>query len=263
MTARASCRLWGKLPTVGGFAVVCPEGEGRRLGLYSWGAPGQIDDLARMPAFVRRTLRWIRVEAHRVYAVGGSMGGQEALLLAARYPQLLSGVIAFDAVTNLAAQYREFPNLRCNRRCLLAWRLPLGSALQHLASAEVGGSPSTNPKGYARRSPLHYARRLAHAGVPLELWWSQSDLVVPGQQQHQSGALFTRILRLNPHAQIEAFVGAWRHSAEERATARLPFALAQLRLLPRRFLKRPDRLHEMHFIPSRRFVRPGSAESGG
>src|SRR5215472_11583183 len=47
VTARMACRLWGDLPTVGGFGVVCPEGQGAHLRFYSWGAPGQIDDLSR------------------------------------------------------------------------------------------------------------------------------------------------------------------------------------------------------------------------
>jgi len=44
-SARANERLWGDLPGLGGFAVVNPAGEGRRLGDFSWGDPGQIADL--------------------------------------------------------------------------------------------------------------------------------------------------------------------------------------------------------------------------
>ena len=41
-------RLWRNLPTIGGFAVVNPDGQGRVLPLHSWGAPGQIADLHRL-----------------------------------------------------------------------------------------------------------------------------------------------------------------------------------------------------------------------
>src|SRR5207237_1412341 len=92
--ARENARCFGELPGLGGFAVVAPGGEGRRLGLYSWGDPGEIADLARMPAIAARY--GVRVDPRRVFAVGGSMGGQEVLLLAARYPHLLAGVAAFD-----------------------------------------------------------------------------------------------------------------------------------------------------------------------
>ena len=47
--ARANIRRWGDLPARGGFAVINPEGQGRRLTLFSWGDPGEIRDLARMP----------------------------------------------------------------------------------------------------------------------------------------------------------------------------------------------------------------------
>jgi pimeloyl-ACP methyl ester carboxylesterase len=254
VTARANCRLWSNLPSVGGFGVVCPEGQGRRLRFYSWGAPGQIDDLAHMVGYTRRALPWVRVQAGRVYLVGGSMGGQEALLAAARFPNLFAGVIAFDPVTNLARQYEDFPRLRCSSRCRREWKHPLGIVLQRFARIEIGGTPRQVPYAYATRSPLHYARRLALAHVPVELWWSTSDLVVPDQATDQSGALFARIIHIEPRATVEAFVGSWRHSAEQQATSRLPFALAQLGLLPSHFLRRPARLRERHFIPRRAFA---------
>src|SRR6476469_9188878 len=202
VTAWADCRLWGSLPAIGRFAVVCPEGQGRRLRFYSWGAPGQIYDLAHMLEYTRSALPWVRAQRRRVYAVGGSMGGQEVLLAAARYPRRFAGVIAFDAVANFARQYETFPRLRCNHLCLRRWRGPIGAALQRFARIEVGGSPVSDRRGYALRSPLSYARRLAFAHVPIELWWSGSDLVVRDQRRAQSGALFSRIMRLNPHASV-------------------------------------------------------------
>src|SRR5215203_1607729 len=80
-TGAANARLWGNLPAIGRFAVVNPDGQGTRLQRFSWGAPGQIDDLARMPMLVRRALPWLKIDTSRIYAFGGSMGGQETLLL--------------------------------------------------------------------------------------------------------------------------------------------------------------------------------------
>jgi hypothetical protein len=179
------------------------------------------------------------------------MGGQETLLLVARFPRLLAGAIAFDAVADFARQYRDFTHLRCDSACQHTYRAPLGHELQQLARREVGGTPASDEAAYNRRSPLHYARRLAFSGVPIELWWSTSDLVVPYQSVDQSGALFRRILELNPQAPVEAFVGDWIHSHEERPTTRLPFALAQFGLVPTGYLDRPSRLQEHHFIPRR------------
>jgi hypothetical protein len=46
VSALADCSSWGDLPSVGRFLVVCLQGQGRRLTLYSWGSSSQIDDLA-------------------------------------------------------------------------------------------------------------------------------------------------------------------------------------------------------------------------
>ena len=225
--ARENVRLWGDLPALGRFAVVNPEGQGRRLALYSWGDPGQIDDLARMPELVHRALPWLRIDRRRIYAFGGSMGGQEALLLVARFPHLLAGAAAFDAPTNLSARYGAFGMLRD------------GVRLRLLVRYEVGGPPGRDSGAWAVRSPLNYARGIAFSGVPLQLWWSTKDrVVVDGRDQ--SGLLYRLIERLNPGAPVEEFVGRWGHTADMRPTSRLPVALRRFGLLRDPILT-PDR----------------------
>jgi hypothetical protein len=208
--------LWGSLPTRGRFALISPEGQGRRLVLYSWGDPGQIADLARMPRLARRAFPWLRFERRRIYAVGESMGGQETLLLVAHHPRLLAGAAAFDAPANMDLRYRDFRELRHGLR------------LQRMARFEIGGSPWDSPRLYAERSPLALARRIALSGVPLELWWSRADRVVTDQAA-QSGLLYRRIERFRPHAPVRRFVGRWAHGAEFRRD--LPRALEGLGLL--------------------------------
>ena len=217
-SARANTRLWGDLPGLGGFAVVNPAGEGRRLGLYSWGDPGQIADLARMPAIVRA--HGVEVDPHRIFAIGGSMGGQETLLLLARHPHLLAGAAAFDPDTDMARRYWDFAGLRN------------GELLQAFAREEIGGTPLTDPNAYAARSPDTYARQIALSGVPLLLYWSTRDRVIRDQVD-ETGALANEILGWNPNAPLTVFRGAWRHTAEMRWTRRLPGALVRFRLLRR------------------------------
>jgi pimeloyl-ACP methyl ester carboxylesterase len=217
-SARANARLWGDLPGLGGFAVVNPAGEGRRLGLYSWGDPGQIDDLARMVTIVRA--HGVDVDPRRVYAVGGSMGGQETLLLLARHPRLLAGAAAFDPDTDMARRYWDFAGLRGGER------------LQAFAREEIGGTPLSDPNAYAVRSPDTYARQIALSGVPLVLYWSTRDRVITDQVD-ETGALANEILGWNPDAPLTVFRGAWRHTAEMRWTRRLPGALVRLGLLRR------------------------------
>jgi poly(3-hydroxybutyrate) depolymerase len=217
VTALGNTHLWGDLPARGAFAVVNPEGQGRRLTLYSWGDPGQIDDLARMPEILRRAIRWLLIGP--IYAIGGSMGGQETLLLLARHPHLLAGAISFDAPVNLASRFSQFPEIVG------------GSRLQQLAVDEVGGTPARDPRAWAARSPLDDVRAIADSGVPLQIWWSRRDrIVVDGDEQ--SGLLYREIRRLNPGAPVTQVVGTWRHTAEMHWNRRLPFALRRLGLLP-------------------------------
>jgi len=217
-SARANERMWGDLPGIGRFAVVNPAGEGRRLGEYSWGDPGQIDDLARMPAIVRA--HGVRVAGNRIYAIGGSMGGQETLLLLARHPHLLAGAAAFDPSTDMARRYWDFA------------KLSGGRTLQALAREEIGGTPLTDPNAYAVRSPDTYAREIALSWVPLQLYWSSRDRVI-SDQVDETDALAHEILGWNPGAPLTVFHGDWRHTAEMRWSARLPSALVRFHLLRR------------------------------
>jgi pimeloyl-ACP methyl ester carboxylesterase len=209
--------FWGDLPGEGGFALIDPAGEGRRLRWYSWGAPGQIADLARMPAIARA---WgVDVNPHRVYAFGGSMGGQETLLLVARYPHLLAGAAAFDPATDMARRYRDFASLKHGRE------------LQALARREIGGTPTQVPHAYAVRSPDHYESAIAHSGVPLQLYWSRRDRIIRDQRL-ETNKLALAIDRVDEHERLWDFHGDWSHTAEMRFDRRLPRALARFGLLP-------------------------------
>ena len=219
--AKLNVRRWGNLPAEGNFAVINPEGQGRALTLFSWGDPGEIRDLAHMPEIAEQAVPWLHVDRDRIYAFGGSMGGQETLLLDARYPQLLAGAASFDAPTNMAARYRAFV------------RLPLGNGLQRLARVEIGGTPATDPRGYALRSPVDWARRIASSGVPLQIWWSTRDRVVTDERD-ESGLLYRLIKRFNPAAPVEEFVGSWAHTTEMKPHGYLPYALSRFGLMPPR-----------------------------
>jgi pimeloyl-ACP methyl ester carboxylesterase len=229
--------LWGSLPTVGNFVVVNPDGAGDRLERFSWGAQGQVDDLARMPEIVERELPWLRVDRHRIYAFGGSMGGQETLLLVAGHPELLAGAAAFDSLVDFPHQYAQFPRLACKAPCS-GWGGSLGRTLQRLARTEVGGTPAGAPGEYAARSPIAHAREIAASDVPLQLWWSTEDRIVVDSST-QSGALLEALRREGPKAPVLAFEGTWAHTHEMRATALLPHALAQFGLMPAQYRRLP------------------------
>ena len=217
--ARTNAHLWGDLPARGDFAVVCPGGMGRRLPLFSWGWKGQIDDLARMPSILRNARPWLRIDASRIYAVGGSMGGQETLLLLGQHPRLLAGAVAFDSVTDFGLRYRQFARIR------------KGRMLQALARLEVGGTPQSNPQAYVLRSPMHWVAEIARSGVPLQIWWSDADEIVVDQGT-QSGHFFDELQKLHPRGRVEKVVGSWHHTAEAYARLELPGAVKWLGLVP-------------------------------
>jgi hypothetical protein len=155
-----------------------------------------------------------------------ALTARQTLLLVARHPHLLAGAAAFDADTDLALRYRDFPLLR------------FGRFLQWAARREVGGPPWRDPHAYALRSPLDDARAIARSGVPLELWWSTRDRIVVDQAR-QSGLLYRSIVKLRPRSPVHAFVGTWSHTAEMRWNRCLPSALELFGLL-RRGLRSPS-----------------------
>jgi poly(3-hydroxybutyrate) depolymerase len=216
--AAVNAEKWGDLPAQGPFALVCPGGQGRRLALASWGWRGQIADLARMPEIVRGALPWLRVDGRRIYAVGGSMGGQETLLLLGQHPRLLAGAVAFDSVTNFYRRYHDFA------------RSPGGRRAQALAREEVGGTPRTNSRGYVLRSPTHWLPAVARSGVPLQLWWSDADRIVI-DQAHQSGVFYRELRKRRPRGRVEAVTGSWSHSFKTYAELQLPAAVRWLGLV--------------------------------
>ena len=85
---------WQELPADGQFALICPDGLERAHdpesdpfdeppsspSLFTYGYPGHVDDLARMPSIVEETLPWLPIDMERIYVLGSSMGGQETLL---------------------------------------------------------------------------------------------------------------------------------------------------------------------------------------
>jgi pimeloyl-ACP methyl ester carboxylesterase len=240
VSAQVNAGRWGNLPGIGNFAVVSPAGLGEHLRLFSWGAEGQIEDLARMPNTVSRSLPWLEIDRERIYAFGGSMGGQETLLLAARHPRLLAGAAAMDSLVDFPLQYRNFPRVACKASCRRAWGGPIGYSLQKFARREVGGTPQTAPSQYAARSPLSYAKNIAGSCVPLQIWWSRNDTTVVDPWK-QSGRLFREIRKANGRAPVAAYIGYWHHARAFRAARYLPNALARFGLMPPEFDQKPAR----------------------
>jgi poly(3-hydroxybutyrate) depolymerase len=245
-SGHGNAKYWANMPAVGRFAVINPDGMGRRMKAFSYGYLGQIDDLARMPEIAMHALPWLHIDRTRIYALGSSMGGQETLLLVARHPHLLAGAAAMDSVADLALRYDQLVDLTCDATCMKRWGQPVGRVLQSNLRREVGGTPETDPAGYAARSGLDLAPQIAASRVPLQIWWSRDDHIVTDQQT-QSGAMFKALRKIDRCAPVSEYVGHWAHSHEMRASSLLRFALAGFGLVS----ANPHRLpHSVTYVPA-------------
>ena len=211
--------VWGNLPWYGHFAVINPEGQGRKLTLYAWVIRATSVTWRTCPTRSRTRSPGYGSTTTGFTRSAGAWAARRRCPLVAHYPQLLAGAAAFDAPTNMAARYFAFSSLR------------FGDELQERARLEFGGTPLWDPRAYRIRSPLDWAKQIAFSGVPLQIWWSRRDRIVVNQA-HESGALYRDILRLNPGAPVIEVIGNWRHTAEMHTWSKLPFALRLFGLLP-------------------------------
>lgn len=160
--------------------AIFPFGHGRKLDLFSLGWRGQIADLAYMPRLLP-TIGY-PVDDKRIYAAGISMGGMELLLLAGSHPNLLSGVITFNALVDLSAWYYD------------------PSANDPILREEIGGGPDEMPEAYAERSPINYSTTIVR--TPTMMYWDPNDEIVHLQREKQSGFLYRKVKEIDPHAPI-------------------------------------------------------------
>jgi hypothetical protein len=220
LTPWRAARRWGDLPGRDGVVVLEPGLHGRVIPRRSWAWPPDVAELARLPRIVSSRLPYLRYDRRRVYAAGFSMGGQEALMMLARRPDLFAGVVAADPVTDLARRWGQFRSSLLSR------------GEQQAVTREVGATPSRAPWLYVRRSPLAFARTIAFSRVPLELWWNPRDPVVVDQRT-QAGALYRAIRRLAPGAPVVARIHhephGWVFDWAHRLPAMLGFLLAHRR----------------------------------
>jgi pimeloyl-ACP methyl ester carboxylesterase len=253
-----AAHYWQELPAEGPFALVCPDGLSRAHdkasdpfdqpphdpSLFTYGYPRWIDDLARMPKIVQATLPWLHIDLERIYVLGSSMGGQETLLLAARYPRALSGgtgrlagAAAFDSPCNLVAQCayltdrpvvhgadphgvaaRMIEEINTKPASLRGFRQSAtffnAKLERHMTIAELLNKLPRNQARWNERSPLSYVDRLARLPFPLRLYWSSHDTIVGNQGTNQTGKLYKQIKAKNPRAKVTQVKGLWAHSCE-------------------------------------------------
>jgi hypothetical protein len=175
-----------------GYALACVSGQGTATRAFSYGSAGQIADLARAPQVVQERMPDARVDPSRVYFVGSSMGGTEALLVALRYPHAYDRVIALDPITDLGRRWASLP---MNRRPLL--------------EAECGGTPRQQPLCYAVRSPVALVPTATALPRQLQLWYSPVDPVVG--EPRQAPAFIAALTARDLPGRFTVRTGRWGH----------------------------------------------------
>ncbi|NIK62161.1 prolyl oligopeptidase family serine peptidase [Kribbella shirazensis] len=156
-----------------GQIVVAPRSHGRVLSGISLAWQDHLDATWEI---VREVCDRFRTD---VVVVGGlSMGGQEALVLAAQHADDVAAVWAVNPVVDLARWHDDIRDGRTSDALLGA---------DETIREEVGGAPSELPHEYTRRSPISYAAALA--GTAVRLVWSAADTIIPGQPSYHAHAL--------------------------------------------------------------------------
>lgn len=183
--------------------IALPHGHHRSVENCSLGNPAQIKDLGALPDILIND--GFPIDKKRVYIIGNSMGGQEALLTAGQYPNLIAACVASNPVIDLATWYSDLKNggdPEINK--FKTWEL---------ISNEVGGTPDELPEAYLNRSAFPLINRIKD--VPTMICWSQYDRIVPHQEDHHSYKFYKELKSKYPYAPVCEFNHSFTHGLSD------------------------------------------------
>ena len=168
------------------LVIAMPHGHQHREDLCSLAGPEQLADMVFLIDGLGE--HGYLIDSKRVYACGLSMGGQEALVLAGKYPDRITAVVAFNPIVDLAAWHEE----------LATSDVPEIKEYDTAAriANEVGGTPGEVPEAYAERSATSYIEGLSR--VPTLAFWSEKEIIIPRQLTHHTYLLYQRVKALDP-----------------------------------------------------------------
>jgi acetyl esterase/lipase len=134
-----------------GWVLVAPDFRGPNSRPEACASDLASQDILDAVAYARRDAR---IDASRIYLVGGSGGGHMSLVMAARAPELWAGVSAWVPISDLAAWHAESKTRKNNYAKML--------------EQSCGGAPGPATEAeYRHRSPLFHLT--AAKGVPLDI----------------------------------------------------------------------------------------------
>ena len=98
----------------------------------------------------------VKIDASRVYIIGGSGGGHMTLLMLGRHPEVFAAGAAFCPITDVARWHADS----------LADHPGRGKCYATMLESACGGTPAEKPEEYAHRSPLTWLARAKAQKVP-------------------------------------------------------------------------------------------------
>jgi len=194
---------WQGVPTNLEVAVLQPHGHHRAIAGCSLGYEGVVRDI---PTWLDSADSCVSIDRERVYACGLSMGGLESLLAVGHYPDVFAAAFVFNPVVDVARWHEDLASGRL---------AALGSDGGAIAIVdEVGGLPSEVPERYRERTPTHLLSGLAE--VPLTIWWSRADSVVPRQTEYHGKHLYDALKHRHPNAPVSEYDHTARYGYGDR-----------------------------------------------
>ena len=142
---RGECQASRDIAAERGMLFVSPDYRAKT----SWMGPAAESDMLDLIALLKR-----QRNVRRVFLCGGSMGGTSALTFAARHPELIAGVTAFNPL----ADHLSYTNF------------------QSAIAASFGGDKKTIPAEYRARSALYFPDSFT---MPVSITLGGADTTVP------------------------------------------------------------------------------------
>lgn len=137
-----------------GWAMVGPNFRGPNKTPPACGGEPAVQDIVDAVEFAKRE---VKIDARRIYIIGGSGGGHMTLLMAGRHPEIWAGCAAFCPITDVARWHADSLLDHPGR----------GKHYAKMLEEACGGTPAERPQEYAARSPLTWLKHAKEAKVPV------------------------------------------------------------------------------------------------
>ena len=136
-----------------GWAFVGPNFRGPNKTPQGCGSDLAVQDIVDA---VNHAKAKVKIDASRVYIIGGSGGGHMTLLMLGRHPEVFAAGAAFCPISDVARWHADSLENHPGR----------GKGYAKMLVAACGGTPEEKPEEYRHRSPLTWLPRARAQGVP-------------------------------------------------------------------------------------------------